>query len=236
MSHEIRTPLYGMLGTLELLSLSALTDLQRQQIATMQSSSAVLLQLLDDLLAFSRIQAGQIDLDAVPFDPVELVEWVARAQSPLALRKGLALACYLQPGLPWVVGDPVRVRQVLANLLGNALKFTVQGRVTIRMGCASAAADRVCLMLEVADTGIGIPPEVQPCLFEPFVQGDVGGDQHRADRHARHEQGDPAGRIDDGAGELPVILLRCTEKKPDRVSGFFACSGRIDLPHRLRLA
>lgn len=93
MNHEIRTPLYGMLGTLELLSLSAQTDLQRQQIATMQSSSAVLLQLLDDLLAFSRIQAGQIDLDAVPFDPVELVESVARTQSPLASRKGLAPAC-----------------------------------------------------------------------------------------------------------------------------------------------
>lgn len=173
MSHEIRTPLYGMLGMLELLSLSALTDLQRQQIATVQSSSAVLLQLLDDLLDFSRIQAGQLDLDAVPFDPVELVESVARAQSPLALRKGLELACYLQPGLPWVVGDPVRVRQVLANLLGNALKFTAHGRVTIRMWSKSAVADRVCLMLDVADTGIGIAADLQPRLFQPFEQGDA---------------------------------------------------------------
>ncbi|WP_454751533.1 hybrid sensor histidine kinase/response regulator [Cupriavidus necator] len=175
MSHEIRTPLYGMLGTLELLSMTELTAVQRQQVATTTSSSRVLLQLLDDLLDYSRIEAGQLALDAVPFDPVELAESVARAQAPLALGKGLALSCEPQPGLPWLVGDPLRVRQVLANLVRNAIKFTAQGRVTIRMWHEPLPppADRVRLMLEVADTGIGIAEELQPCLFEPFVQGDA---------------------------------------------------------------
>ncbi|AGW88774.1 hypothetical protein N234_01950 [Ralstonia pickettii DTP0602] len=175
MSHEIRTPLYGMLGTLELLSMTELTAVQRQQVATITSSSRVLLQLLDDLLDYSRIEAGQLALDAVPFDPVELAESVARAQAPLALGKGLALSCEPQPGLPWLVGDPLHVRQVLANLVRNAIKFTAQGRVTIRMWQEPLPppADRVRLMLEVADTGIGIAEELQPCLFEPFVQGDA---------------------------------------------------------------
>ncbi|WP_444633505.1 ATP-binding protein [Cupriavidus oxalaticus] len=174
MSHEIRTPLYGMLGTLELLSMSELDAVQRQQVATITESSRVLLQMLDDLLDFSRIEAGQIRLDAVPFDPVALAETVARAQEPLALHKGVALDCDLQPGLPWLLGDPLRVRQVLANLLRNAIKFTAQGRVTLRMWQEpQPSADQVTLMLEVADTGPGIDGALLPHLFEPFTQGDA---------------------------------------------------------------
>ncbi|MCY1279598.1 Sensor histidine kinase RcsC [compost metagenome] len=173
-SHEIRTPLYGMLGTLELLSTSELAAAQRQQVATITESSRVLLQMLDDLLDFARIEAGQIRLDAVPFDPVALAETVARAQEPLAMRKGVALDCDLQPGVPWLLGDPLRVRQVLANLLRNAIKFTAQGRVTLRMWQEpQPLADQVRLMLEVADTGPGIDGALLPHLFEPFMQGDA---------------------------------------------------------------
>ncbi len=178
MSHEIRTPLYGMLGTLELLSLTKLAHSQREMLSTIQSSSQVLLQILDDLLDYSRAEAGQIELDAAPFDPVDLLESTVRAQAPIALQKGIVLPFYPQPGLPCLIGDPVRVRQIIDNLLGNALKFTAEGHVIVRLQRApqSEAPDadgRIGIRLEVADTGPGIAPEVQARLFEPFVQADA---------------------------------------------------------------
>ncbi|NSX13551.1 response regulator [Cupriavidus taiwanensis] len=181
MSHEIRTPLYGMLGTLELLSLTSLAHSQREMLSTIRSSSQVLLQILDDLLDYSRAEAGQMQLDSVPFDPVDLLESTVRAQAPIALQKGLALSCYPEPGLPCLAGDPVRVRQIIGNLLGNALKFTATGHVIVRLrrapGAAGVpegpdAAGRIAILLEVADTGPGIAPEIQEKLFEPFVQAD----------------------------------------------------------------
>jgi signal transduction histidine kinase/DNA-binding response OmpR family regulator len=176
MSHEMRTPLYGMLGTLELLTLTALDDRQRQHVGTIQASSATLLSIIDDLLDYTKFEAGQLDLESVAFDPVELVEGVARAHAPLALRKGLALTCYVQADLPWLIGDPVRVRQALDNFLTNALKFTSEGHVGIRaFRSASTPSDATTLdlVLEVLDTGIGMSPDTQAQLFEPFVQGDA---------------------------------------------------------------
>ncbi|RAS03444.1 response regulator [Cupriavidus alkaliphilus] len=183
MSHEIRTPLYGMLGTLELLSLTRLAPSQREMLSTIRASSQVLLQILDDLLDDSRAEAGQMQLDSVPFDPVDLLESTVRAHAPIALQKGLALSCYPEPGLPCLAGDPVRVRQIIGNLLGNALKFTATGHVIVRLGRAPRAdvsdvpeapdaAGRIAIQLEVADTGPGIAPEIQEKLFEPFVQAD----------------------------------------------------------------
>ncbi|WP_373377363.1 ATP-binding protein [Cupriavidus nantongensis] len=186
MSHEIRTPLYGMLGTLELLSLTSLAPSQREMLSTIQSSSQVLLQILDDLLDYSRAEAGQMHLDSVPFDPVDLLESTVRTQAPIALQKGITLSCYPEPGLPCLAGDPVRVRQIIGNLLGNALKFTAKGHVMVRLRRAppghvadvadvpeiADAAGRIAVLLEVADTGPGIAPEVQEKLFEPFVQAD----------------------------------------------------------------
>ncbi|UDM52654.1 ATP-binding protein [Cupriavidus sp. MP-37] len=180
MSHEIRTPLYGMLGTLELLSLTGLAHSQREMLSTIRSSSQVLLQILDDLLDYSRAEAGQMHLDSVPFDPVDLLESTVRAHAPIALQKGLALSCYPEPGLPCLAGDPVRVRQIIGNLLGNALKFTATGHVIVRLARApradvpeaADAAGRIAILLEVADTGPGIAPEIQEKLFEPFVQAD----------------------------------------------------------------
>ncbi|MGX0937603.1 ATP-binding protein [Cupriavidus metallidurans] len=176
MSHEMRTPLYGMLGTLELLSLTALDDQQRQHIGTIQASSATLLLIIDDLLDYSKFEAGQLDLESMAFDPVELVEGVARAHAPLALRKGLALTCYVQADLPWLIGDPDRIRQTLTNLLTNALKFTSEGHVDIRVfrsPTAPAKPSNESLILEVLDTGIGIAADKQAQLFRPFMQADT---------------------------------------------------------------
>lgn len=172
MSHEIRTPLYGMIGTLELLALTELNPPQRQQLDTIQFSSHVLLQVLNDLLDYSKVEAGQMELETLTFDPIELVETAVRAQSSIASSKKLRLICLLQPNLPWVNGDPVRMRQVLDNLLGNALKFTEQGEVSVRMAAEEiTGSQRIRLWIEVADTGIGITPEAKARLFEPFYQG-----------------------------------------------------------------
>lgn len=176
MSHEMRTPLYGMLGTLELLSLTALDGRQRQQVETIQSSSGTLLSIIDDLLDYTKAEIGQLELESARFDPVALIESATRAHAPLALRKRLALTCYVQADLPWLIGDPGRIRQALDNLLTNALKFTSEGHVGVRAFRASSAATNstsVRLTLEILDTGIGMAADKQTQLFEPFVQGDA---------------------------------------------------------------
>lgn len=176
MSHEMRTPLYGILGTLELLSLTRLDDHQRQHVMTIQSSSGTLLSIIDDLLDHTKAETGQLQLESVLFDPVALIEDTTRAHSSLALRKGLALTCYVQADLPWLIGDPGRLRQALGNLLTNALKFTAKGHVAVRAFCASPNENDpkvVRLALEVIDTGVGIATDKQAQLFEPFVQGDA---------------------------------------------------------------
>ncbi|MDQ0139725.1 ATP-binding protein [Cupriavidus necator] len=231
MSHEIRTPLYGMLGTLELLSLTSLAHSQREMLATIQSSSQVLLQILDDLLDYSRAEAGQMQLDSVPFDPVELLESTVRAQAPIALQKGLALSCYPEPGLPCLVGDPVRLRQIIGNLLGNALKFTAAGHVIVRLGRAPQlpaqpdAAGSVALQLEVADTGPGIAPETQQRLFEPFVQADpstarryggTGLGLSICRRLAALMHGSVSVHSEPGKGSVFRVLLRLPQAGPRR--------------------
>ncbi|WP_448681692.1 response regulator [Pseudomonas nicosulfuronedens] len=172
MSHEIRTPLYAMLGTLEMLGLGDLDEEPRQQVRTIQESSAVLLQILNDLLDYFKVEAGQMHLELAPFDPVALVEAAVRAQLPVARRKGLELSCEWQPDLPWLRGDRNRIRQVLDNLLSNALKFTEAGWVQVRCWGAPGEDGSFELRLCVADTGIGIDADTQRRLFEPFVQGD----------------------------------------------------------------
>lgn len=178
MSHEIRTPLYGMIGMLELLMLTELNASQRQQLDTIQTSSHVLLQVLNGLLDYIKFEVGQMKLEISVFDPIDLVETAVRAQFPIARRKKLRLTCLLQPDLPWVAGDPMRMRQILDNLLGNALKFTELGEVSVRMAAEKTGdPSRIRLRLEVADTGIGISPEAQLRLFEPFYQGESASGQ-----------------------------------------------------------
>ncbi len=174
MSHEIRTPLNGVLGMADLLGETSLTDEQREFVTTLRGSGTVLMTLLNDLLDFSKIEAGRLELERAPF---ELREMVRRCQSLYvgqAQRKGLRLAVEVDPTLPeWVSGDAVRLTQVLLNLVGNAVKFTSQGEVALRVtALPPASADHARMRFAVRDTGIGMSDAARARLFQPFSQGD----------------------------------------------------------------
>ena len=175
MSHEIRTPLYGVLGTLQLMSLTPLDTEQRQHLERMQSSSAILLQLISDVLDVTKIEAGQLVLECSEFNPRELVEECTNAYAAMAEQKRLLLFCCVDVAVPeWMTGDAARIRQILSNLLSNAIKFCDSGHVIVRLTVAQALADTTHLKLQVVDTGIGIPKEGQAQLFVPFYQIDSG--------------------------------------------------------------
>lgn len=171
MSHEIRTPLYGVLGTLELLSRTDLNNQQRGYLNAIEGSSANLLQLICDVLDVSKIEAGQLSLELVGFSPLELVQEVIQGYAGAAHSKGLQLFACLDPQLPERVrGDVTRIRQILNNLLNNALKFTESGRIVLRLRQESREGERVMLQWQVVDTGKGIAAQDQQYLFEPFFQ------------------------------------------------------------------
>ncbi|HYH19279.1 MAG TPA: response regulator, partial [Azospirillum sp.] len=174
MSHEIRTPMNGVLGMLELIALTPLNGEQRTLVTTVRDSATALLRIIDDILDLSKIEAGKLDLEELDLSPLELVEGVADLLAPQAHQKELALICHVDPAVPAVVrGDPGRLRQILFNLAGNAIKFTEQGRVLIRtLPVTGAPPGRVRLRFEVEDTGIGISEEGQARLFQPFSQAD----------------------------------------------------------------
>ncbi|CAK6688523.1 ATP-binding protein [Synechococcus sp. CBW1107] len=169
MSHEIRTPLNGVLGAAQLLASSPLSADQRELLEAIQASGDGLLVLLNDLLDFSRIEAGQLALQAAPFEPRRLAAQVVDLYRP-SLAAGVELRLENGPELPaWLLGDASRLRQVLSNLIGNAVKFTpAPGEIRVRQQGAAGA-----YRLEVIDTGIGIPAEHQARLFQPFQQGDA---------------------------------------------------------------
>ena len=171
MSHEIRTPLYGVLGTLELLGHTALDARQSQYLRTIASSSSVLLQLISDVLDVSKIESGQLSLEPSAFSPRELTECVLRSFAAAATRKGLQVLVCTDPQLPArVLGDADRIRQVLGNLLNNAIKFTDHGRVVLRVRVVQRDGESSVLAWQVTDTGVGIAAEEQARLFEPFRQ------------------------------------------------------------------
>lgn len=173
MSHEIRTPLYGVLGTLELLARTPLSAQQTNYLSAIEGSSANLLHLICDVLDVSRIEAGQLSLELVRFSPLELIEEVIQSYAGAAHSKGLQLFACIDPQLPyWLKGDVARIRQILNNLLNNALKFTCSGRITLRVKLDSRDDERALLHWQVADTGKGISAEDQHHLFEPFYQAD----------------------------------------------------------------
>ena len=171
MSHEIRTPLYGVLGTLELLTRTRLNDQQNNYLKAIERSSSNLLQLICDVLDVSRIEAGQLQLELNTFSPMELVEEVVQGYSGAAQAKGLQLFALIDSTVPeWLRGDVTRIRQILNNLLNNALKFTDYGKIVLRLKMDSRDDERVMLHWQISDTGKGISAEEQYLLFEPFYQ------------------------------------------------------------------
>ncbi len=173
MSHEIRTPMNGLLGMLELLEGSALDAAQQEQVTIAAGAAATLLRLLNDILDLTKVESGKMDFEHIPFNLITVVEEVLALVRPAAVQQGLALRAVL-PALvpPQLVGDSIRLKQVLLNLTGNAVKFTSRGEVILQVevrGINSASAD---VSFAVRDTGIGMDPETLGRLFQIFSQGD----------------------------------------------------------------
>ena len=173
MSHEIRTPMNGVLGMLELLSLTRLDREQRANLEVIRDSGRSLLRIVDDILDFSKIEAGMLDLRPEPTAIADLVRGVRDVYSGAASAKRLTLAANSDPTIsPALMVDPLRLRQILNNFVSNALKFTTEGSVTIGAVLAESGGDTDTVQFTVADTGIGISPENQQKLFQPFVQAE----------------------------------------------------------------
>jgi signal transduction histidine kinase/chemotaxis response regulator CheB/HPt (histidine-containing phosphotransfer) domain-containing protein len=179
MSHEIRTPMTGVLGMADLLAAEALTPTQRHYVETIRRSGSHLLSIINDILDFSRIEAGRLDLELIDFAPMTALDHVVSLLQTQATERGLMLRQQVKVSSGLVVrGDPTRVRQVLVNLVGNALKFTAAGEVVVGVEERLADPERVQLRFTVQDTGIGIPAERQAALFSAFVQADRSTNRH----------------------------------------------------------
>jgi len=168
MSHELRTPMNGVLGLAHALRGARLDQRQARYLEMIEQSGHGLMTILNDILDLSKIEAGKLDLEIAPFDPRDLADQIGLVWSETARDKGLDLTIDVDPATPaWVAGDVARVRQILLNLVSNALKFTDAGGVTVRVG-----PDKGGVVIAVADTGVGLTDEQRARLFSPFVQGD----------------------------------------------------------------
>lgn len=172
-SHEVRTPLTGIMGMSQLLHLTSLSEEQREYLQNLDASSQSLLIIINDLLDLTRIESGRIQLDQASFDPRRLAKEVVHVHTPSAHRKGIKLAVQVDPGLPpRLRGVPQRIKQILHNLVGNAVKFTDQGEVSLSIAPERHEGATLWLRCTVEDSGIGIPAAVLPRLFTPFTQAD----------------------------------------------------------------
>jgi two-component system sensor histidine kinase/response regulator len=173
MSHEIREPMNAVIGMTRLLLETPLSDEQRGYVDAVHDAGQALLTIINDILDLSRMEAGRLELDCVDFDPRALVEKVIKMVEPRARHKGLALLLEVAPQVPRTLrGDPGRLRQILLNLLGNAVKFTAEGDVALMVRVVADRGDRAEIGISVRDTGVGIPEHLQDRLFTPYAQAD----------------------------------------------------------------
>jgi two-component system CheB/CheR fusion protein len=173
MSHEIRTPMNGMLGMVQLLEMTALSDEQREYVAGLKLSGKSLVSLISDILDLSKIEAGKIEMESTAFSLKQCLNDIVLMQKTVTDQKGLALSLYSAPEIPQLLmGDPLRLKQIFTNLVGNAVKFTAEGSIAISAHLIEKNDASVRVQIAVQDTGIGISPEAFDTIFNPFTQGD----------------------------------------------------------------